>query len=197
MQYKKSPNPKIEELTKSHTERTVPLDSIKAIRLEDGTRLCVWCQTNKLGTHHNQKYCGTECSNQAMAWAYPQKEQGLGYLLLKQDYCCNICQHDWKPFIEDNIIGKTYGTKGIEAQGWRERFVWAVIKRFKSRINRSETKHLRPEVDHIEPIYKGGQSIGLDNHQAICYGCHKAKSKVDNSGPRKKKLKASSPASSE
>lgn len=43
-----------------------------------------------------------------------------------------------------------------------------------------------PEVDHVVPIKKGGQSIGFDNHQALCYRCHKNKSKLDNSGPRKK-----------
>lgn len=184
MQYKKSPNPVIEELTKSHTERSVDLSRIKTVKLEDGSRMCVWCQEKKLGNHPNQKYCSPHCSKQAMAWAYPQKEEGLGFLLIRQNYCCNICKHDWKPFIEENIVGKTYGTKGVEAQDWQTRFVWAVIKRFKSRIERV----LRPEVDHIHPVYKGGQSIGLDNHQAICYTCHKAKSKVDNSGPRKKKV---------
>ena len=45
----------------------------------------------------------------------------------------------------------------------------------------------QPEVDHIVPISKGGEALGLDNHQAICKTCHKAKTKIDNSGPRKKK----------
>lgn len=45
----------------------------------------------------------------------------------------------------------------------------------------------QPEVDHIVPISKGGQALGFDNHQAICKLCHKAKTKIDNSGPRKKK----------
>jgi 5-methylcytosine-specific restriction endonuclease McrA len=43
----------------------------------------------------------------------------------------------------------------------------------------------KPEIDHIHPISKGGAALGLDNHQAICYTCHKAKTSVDNSGPRK------------
>lgn len=184
MQYKPSKNPKVEELTKSHTDRTIDLSTLKTIKLEDGSRMCVWCQEVKLGKHPNQKYCGHACSTQASAWAYPQKEEGCGYLLLRQDYCCNICKYDWKPFIENDVIGKSYGTKGVEAKSWRDRYVWAVIKSFKRKIERD----LRPEVDHIEPIYKGGQSLGLENHQILCRSCHKAKSKIDNSGPRKKKL---------
>lgn len=181
MQYKKSPNPKVEELTKSIKARRVNLSNLKPLKLEDGKRLCVWCYTNKLGNHPNQKYCSKECSNQAMAWANPQQDEGVGYLLLRQNYQCNICKHDWKPFIQDHVIGKHYGTKGVEAQSWQERYVYAVIRSFKHKID----VNLRPEVDHIIPISKGGQSLGFENHQVCCFLCHKAKSKVDNSGPRK------------
>lgn len=36
-----------------------------------------------------------------------------------------------------------------------------------------------PEVDHIIPIALGGQSLGFDNHQVLCYDCHKTKTKKD------------------
>lgn len=113
MLYKKSPNTTVEELTKSHKDRSVDLWQLKAVKLEDGSRLCVWCQEIKLGTNHNQKYCSDNCSKQATAWAYPQKEEGLGFLLLRQDYCCNVCKFDYKPIIEEKVIGKYYGTKRI------------------------------------------------------------------------------------
>lgn len=181
--YKKSPNPKIEELTKSHSDRSIDLSRIRTVKLEDGSRLCVWCQEKKLGNHPNQKYCSTSCSDQAWAWAYPQKEHGLSFLLIRQDYCCNLCKYDYKPFIEEQIIGKFYGTKNTDDVQYRSKFNYWIMKQFKRRID----KKLKPEVDHIEPIYKGGQSLGLENHQAICYTCHKGKSRVDNSGPRKNK----------
>lgn len=65
----------------------------------------------------------------------------------------------------------------------------------KVKINERLTKLIKykapterlPEVDHIVPFAKGGQAIGFDNHQALCYSCHKTKSKLDNSGPRKPK----------
>lgn len=72
---------------------------------------------------------------------------------------------------------------------YKTKFNWYVVKRLKSVLaSNKETHPLRPEVDHIIPIHKGGISLGLENHQAICYTCHKAKSKVDNSGPRKNKI---------
>ena len=42
-------------------------------------------------------------------------------------------------------------------------------------------KDRKPEVDHIEPIYKGGHGLSADlsNHQAICYTCHKIKTRID------------------
>ena len=115
------------------------------------------------------------------AWGYPQKEEGLFFLLKRQDWKCNQCAYDYKPFIEERIINKYYGT---HSKNDLTVFNFYLIKRLKKMIERS----LRPEVDHILPISKGGQSLGLENHQCLCFTCHKTKSKVDNSGPRKKKL---------
>jgi 5-methylcytosine-specific restriction endonuclease McrA len=63
-----------------------------------------------------------------------------------------------------------------------DKLFWYHLKRLKEHISSDR----KPEVDHIVPVSKGGATLGLDNHQAICYTCHKVKTKVDNSGPRKK-----------
>lgn len=182
VQYKKSPNPRIEELTKSETGRQYSLSRVQCPKVE-GKRYCVWC-TEKVLTHGNQKYCSTECSTSMMAWGYPQKEEGLGMLLLRQQYKCNLCQFDWAPEIQ-KIISDTRIPPVPRNYDFMNNFNWTLIKRLKNRT----AKERCPEVDHITPIYKGGQSLGLDNHQAICYTCHKEKSKVDNSGPRKRNVK--------
>jgi 5-methylcytosine-specific restriction endonuclease McrA len=49
------------------------------------------------------------------------------------------------------------------------------MKRLKENVD----PKLKPEVDHVIPIFKGGQALGLDNHQAICYSCHKGKTSKD------------------
>lgn len=182
--FKPSGNPKVEELTKSVRDRSYNLSCLQAIKLPElnskgkPRRMCAWCAAVEL-THGNQKYCTTECGNSAMAWAYPQKEDALRYLLERQGWKCAICQYDYKPELDlmasrDRMLG--YGFEIAK-------FPWHYFKRLKSRV----PKQYRPEVDHIIPIYKGGASLGLANHQAICFTCHKSKSKVDNSGPRKVK----------
>lgn len=181
MQYKKSNNPKIEELTKSQTKRQYSLSRVQPPKVE-GKRYCVWC-TEKILTHGNQKYCSTECSTNMMAWGYPQKEEGLGLLLMRQDFKCNICQHDWAPVVQD-IINNRLISPVSRNYDFKNNYNGALIKLLKNKVESAQA----PEVDHIVPVHKGGQSLGLENHQAICYTCHKTKSKIDNSGPRKKKV---------
>ena len=38
------------------------------------------------------------------------------------------------------------------------------------------------EVDHIIPISKGGTALGSENHQLICYPCHKIKTSKERRG---------------
>ena len=56
-----------------------------------------------------------------------------------------------------------------------EQLPWHYFKRLKNQV----TLQYKPEVDHIVAISKGGESLGNSNHQAICYTCHKTKTKQD------------------
>lgn len=162
--YKPPGNPIAIELTRTHKRRSVNLGCIKVIRRElpnhISGKFCAYCAESPVKGRF--KYCTPNCSNSAMAWAYPQKEDGLWFLLLRQDWKCNICQHQYPAQSGSNH--------------------WHLMGRLKT----NTPKEFRPEVDHIIPISKGGTALGLDNHQAICYTCHKVKTKVDNSGPRNK-----------
>jgi 5-methylcytosine-specific restriction endonuclease McrA len=113
-----------------------------------------------------------------MAWAYPQKEENLAALLIRQNYKCNICQFDYAPFM-DAIAARDMIHGRLETD-WRNEYIWHFYKRLKEQV----PKDRRPEVDHIVPIYKGGTPLGIDNHQAICYTCHKSKTSKDLSGKR-------------
>lgn len=176
--FKKSANPQVEELTKSHRERSYNLTNLKVVTVE-GLRRCAWCTEGKLN-HGNQKYCTTECSRSAMAWAYPQKEENLAALLIKQDYKCNECKFDYVPYM-DQIAQADGRAHSTAINDWRTEYIWYYYKRLKHNV----PKEHRPEVDHIVPIYKGGASLGIDNHQCICYSCHKTKTGKDLSGKRK------------
>lgn len=180
--FRPSKNPKVEELTKSHRERSINLGNLKPIRIEipnqKPKRYCCWCTEGQL--HHGaQRYCSDSCRESATAWAYPQKEDALKFLLVRQDWKCLICKFDYLPIIQNILARDCYWVLGTSL----DTLPWYYLKRLKEHISQER----KPEVDHIVPVYKGGNTLGLDNHQAICAQCHKAKSKVDNSGPRKKK----------
>lgn len=155
---------------------------LKAIRLPElnvkgkPKRMCCWCTEGELFSGA-QKYCSQECSDSAMAWAYPQKENALLFILIRQGWKCLGCSYDYKPWI-DRVLSRNKDKGPIISKS----IFWYHIKRLK----RAVPPQYKPEVDHIVPISKGGQSLGLDNHQIICFLCHKAKTKIDNSGPRNK-----------
>lgn len=179
---KKSNNPIIAELTKSIRKRQTSLEGVKVPITFDGeakVRWCVWCVEVKLH-NRNQKYCSDLCRNSTWAWAYPQKEEGLYYLLQRQQFKCASCQFDYKPTLTE--LAKEYAP-------WRDferEFFWGLMKRLKNRMGTIRPDR-RPEVDHVIPVSKGGDGLGLDNHECKCYLCHKAKTKVDLSGKRVKK----------
>ena len=178
--YKPSKNPVVEELTKSYKERSYRIGDLPWIFV-DGQKRCYWCGDSLKSRHHAARYCkDPNCSLSAFAWANPQKENGLFFLLVKQDWKCAICQYDYKKFAQEKIINRFYGT---HSKNDFVVFNYYLMVRLRSMTE----QRYKPEVDHIIPISKGGAALGLENHQVICYADHKAKSKVDNSGPRNKK----------
>lgn len=185
--YKPTGNPKVIELIKSIKDRSYYLGSIQPIKLNELTekgkpkRLCAWCAEIEL-FHGNQKYCSNNCSNSAMATFYPQKEDALRFLLIRQDWKCGHCQFDYKPVMEQiiEVDRKRYGGS------WElSDLPWHYFKRLKNRCDKAN----KPEIDHIIPIYKGGTSLGLENHKILCSACHLNKTKVDLSGKRTKNAK--------
>lgn len=184
--YKKSGNPVVEELTKSVRNRSYNLSCLRAIKTDQlnekgrPVRLCAWCSLNKL-VHGNQKYCSQECANSSMAWAYPQKEDALRYLLIRQNFLCAHCSYDYKPFLEEMIERDRIRRPHTKIEDDIERLPWHYFKRLKARIPEGHG----PEVDHVLAISKGGTSLGLENHQILCKLCHRKKTSVDLSGKRK------------
>lgn len=175
---KPTKNPQIEELTKSYKERRINLGDLTI----EG-RKCVWCLGPLKG--RQQKWCSSECTDSAFAWANPQKEAGLQLLLSRQNWKCALCQYDYRPALESALRSINRYHRTIDPTTVDTKFSFHLMRFFKWSVPKAH----RPEVDHIQPIYKGGQPLGFDNHQAICYPCHKGKTKVDNSGPRKKNEK--------
>lgn len=178
-------NPQIAEITTTYKKRVFNLSDI---RLPQGVyKKCVWCLGPLKGAQ--RRWCGDDCLNEASAWGNPQKEYGLGVLLIRQNFKCNICAYDWGAIVEGIYAGEAKRPYGwVEAKDtWRFKFNFWLAKKLKYVMAKTD-KDRRLEVDHILAISKGGQSVGLGNHQAICHLCHKEKTKVDNSGPRGKRV---------
>lgn len=169
-------NPKAIDLIKSCAERYISLDHIAPVIVE-GIKMCAWCYSSKT---KGPKYCGKDCAKSARAHFFPQKEDALNYLLMRQDFQCANCKYDWKPLIEQLLInGRVYD----KPDDYKTQLSYWLMRRIKSK----SSKERRPEIDHRTPIFKGGSplSINLEGVQCLCYSCHKNKTKVDLSGKRK------------
>jgi 5-methylcytosine-specific restriction endonuclease McrA len=183
--FKPSGNPKVKELTDTIRERSYQLSRLKVIKTGEINsrgnliRKCAWCGIGVLH-HGNQKYCTQECQNSALAWAYPQKEDGLRYLLIRQNFKCLNCQFEYFPILKE-IIDSMSDRYKLPSDYNISTIPWYYFKYLKNRT----PKERSPEVDHVIPIYKGGSSLGIDNHQLLCYTCHKRKTSSDLSGKRK------------
>jgi len=62
---------------------------------------------------------------------------------------------------------------------------WNLIRKTAKRRDGHRCVHCgarrKLQVDHIKPIYKGGEEFNLENLQTLCIGCHKVKTQIDNS----------------
>jgi len=170
-------NPKAIELIKSCQDRSTALDRIGPIII-DGVKMCAWCHSSKT---RGPKYCGKECALSARATFYPQKEESLWFLLVRQNFKCADCQYDYVPLILQLLVnGRVYD----KPNDFKEVYSYWLMKRIKQK----SPKEFKPEVDHVQPIYKGNQplSLNLEGVVCLCKTCHLRKTRSDLSGPRKK-----------
>jgi hypothetical protein len=184
--FKPSGNPKVRELTKTVRDRSYPLSLLKVIKLPELSskgkpkRMCAWCVVMEI-FHGNAKYCCQECQNSALAWSYPQKEDGLRYLLIRQNFKCLGCQYDYLPALMGILGQDKHYSRCFSSTDFNPNTIsWYCFKRLK----RKTPKEFRPEVDHVLVIRHGGTALGIDNHQILCFTCHKIKTAKDISGKR-------------
>lgn len=167
-------NPKVNELKKGDGRRNINAERFKKI-VKDGVSYCAWCSDKPVTG--NRKYCNDQCRDNCYAFINPQKELGLEYLLQSQDLRCAGCNFDYKPMI-DNISEKyrKRNIRGFEEEGYSN---IRLFKLLKAVVENLHGRGKKPEVDHIVPIALGGDPVGFDNHQVLCYDCHKDKTKID------------------
>lgn len=102
-----------------------------------------------------KKYCSKECKDSAWAFFYPQK-YAYTYLFQRQEGKCAHCGYDFSSKIKKWYY--SHGGYNVADNG---------------------------DVDHIIPIHKGGEILGIENLQLLCRDCHIIKSSNER---RKQKL---------
>lgn len=93
-----------------------------------------------------KKYCSKNCKDSAWAFFYPQK-YAHPFIIQRQGNVCAHCNYDFS----------SGEKKWFYAQGGYD-----------------VTDN--GDVDHIIPIHKGGEILGIENLQLLCRGCHIKKS---------------------
>jgi 5-methylcytosine-specific restriction endonuclease McrA len=103
---------------------------------------CKWCMDKLDNTR--KKYCSNNCKESAWAFFYPQKYSHK-YLMKRQSDCCLGCGYNFNDKTK-KFIRRFYGdTCEYTDYG---------------------------DVDHIIPIHKGGEILGIENVQLLCRECH-------------------------
>lgn len=124
---------------------------------------CAWC--NEMPRPGKRKYCSDACLESAMMWCFPQKPATKMYVLLKlQDCTCPGCGEIFDEQITNRLetleahIKRHFPNQKhvtYHALGYGTGEIW--------------------QVDHIIPIFRGGEGVGLENIQVLCKPCHKKK----------------------
>lgn len=169
----KDPHKELKTILDNHRKRSYPLSSIK---YEKGT--CAWC-----GYISRLKYCGDDCKGSAYLYCIPQSPESKIFHLLRQHMACKLCGLDYSDF-----LNKKY----LAAERRRKRLIedYSGIESLKSIVEDLKEDSISLyqigygtgdtiQVDHIIPIFMGGQSLGVENIQILCKPCHKQKTTME------------------
>lgn len=128
--------------------------NLSELKPKDG--LCAWCNENEI-KDRRRKYCDISCRSSAFIYCWPQSLMARGFHLWAQGFACCACGVDFSDEMEKRAQRclRLYGEVTLSqiADG---------------------TGHLF-EIDHIIPLHKGGEGIGVVNIQTLCVECHKRK----------------------
>lgn len=154
----------LQELNKHRTRRNFQLDKLKPTY----DNFCAWCNEMPI-PRSKRKYCSEDCQKSAMIYSNPQSPGTKAYLLITRQSCaCAACGVSF----EDELISRIQRTAQhyirmqMKGYNYPDRVSYHAI---------GDNWGEHTQVDHIHPIFKGGDGIGLKNVQVLCYDCHLAK----------------------
>jgi len=134
---------------------------------ENGNRLCAVC--GKAGLHKSLKYCGDKCRNEAYIRTSPSYARAKVHR--RDKGICAMCGCDTSKLKRILKRASIYNDKN-----GRYRYVEYTDRQAVREIQKDigfTRRHLW-EMDHIQPVCKGGGLCGLDNLRTLCIPCHTA-----------------------
>jgi len=162
-------------------------------RLPRDGKHCVICSDAFPKPRSNKRYCDKECkvvADTASTWA------GLRFVAwLRDSGECVSCGAWTKTAWRGRHFVSWKGTVGkgrrIRKDSWAFRVATLLgvldSKLPKSLTGKYEKDARSAEIDHIKPIFRGGDPFDLLNLQTLCGGCHRGKTSKDLTGPKRKK----------
>lgn len=172
--------------------RTFSIDPPEA----NADKTCAYPDCNNTLPKKKRKWCSDECS-QLSFWE--RNWEGLRLIVfIRDNYQCTHCnvalykrQSNSLYFVKPNVVEGAPILKERANDDWS----FALCKLFdkygtaypeyyhrsweNGRYEDMPDSIQSLEVDHIEPIFKGGNPLDINNMQALCPKCHKAKTKID------------------
>lgn len=124
-----------------------------------GKKLCCYC--GKPLPYGKRRYCSPTCESEVWVRCSPNYARRM--VQRRDQGVCALCYID---------------TKTIEDMFWMVRKVWSGEKRKQARNAVQKCTGFISEyelwqVDHIQPVSKGGGLCGLENLRTLCTKCHK------------------------
>lgn len=133
--------------------------------------LCAWCNLQHVA-NGKQKYCSIACQQSAYCFVKPQCPTFKALVFIKKQHCmCPGCGEDFEDLIAGIINRRaSWALRNNQFASQYDGVSWHLVG---SSIG--EKFH----VDHIVPIWKGGDGIGYQNVQVLCVPCHKKKTAME------------------
>jgi hypothetical protein len=129
---------------------------------------CSWCNEMPI-PRSKRKYCSEDCQKSAMMYCNPQSPATKAWLLINRQMCsCAGCGLSFEDDLIDRIQrqARHYIKMQMKGYNYPDRVSYHAI---------GDNWGEETQVDHIHPIFKGGDGIGLKNIQVLCRECHKRK----------------------
>lgn len=132
---------------------------------------CAWCEINPIESTKRGaaqvKYCSDDCRRSLSIMFSPQSPGTRAFILIERQACaCAGCGLS----IEDEMaeVARRWSqlNKGEKLSYHQVGYgMWKIPTKF--------------EVDHVQPLHRGGLGVCLNNVQVLCIKCHKRKTRME------------------